>query len=223
MGGGQEGPVRSYFNNLDDTCQRLEVRGSERPPVCVLKVELNEMWNLRETGESRMAPALGKRNSKGEERSRLEVYQQVSPGCVKFWMIQGHPGGSWRSKGGVRDKDGAGPLIVTYLLYRLSTFANPSWDFRKSLLKWSLLFHTQETNILSFYLAYQSQKTRTRSLCVVIPPHTRDRHFLQASSKAPAPFKSTALLFESIALFCGSPFLPGVASFSQWTSCSPPE
>lgn len=138
-------------------------------------------------------------------------------------MIQGHPGGSWRSEGGVRDKDGAGPLIVTCLLYRLSTLANPSWDFRKSLLKWRLLCHTQERNILSFWLAYQSQKTRTRSLCVVIPPHTRDRHFLQASTKAPAPFKSTALLFASIALFCGSPLLPGVAASSQWTSCSPPE
>lgn len=74
VGGGQEGPVKSYFNNLDDTCQQLEVRGGERPSVCILKVELNEMWNLRETGESRMDPALGKRNSKGEERSRLEVY-----------------------------------------------------------------------------------------------------------------------------------------------------
>lgn len=214
VGGGQNGHVRGYFNNPDDTCQRLEVREGERPSVCVLKVELNEMWNLRETGESRMVPILGKRNSKGEERSRLEAYQQVGPECVKFRMIQGHLGGSWRSEGGVRDKDGAGPLIVTCPLYRLSSLTNPFWDFRKSLLKQSLLCHTQGTNIISFCLAHQSRKTRTRSLCVVIPSHTRDRHFLQASATALAPCKSTALLFASIALFGGSPLLPGVASSS---------
>lgn len=84
MGGGQEGPVRGYINNPDDTCQWFKVRGGEKPSVCVLKVELNEMWNLRETGESRMAPALDKRNNKRKERSRLRNISRLVWGVLRF-------------------------------------------------------------------------------------------------------------------------------------------
>lgn len=132
---GQEGPVRGYFNNSDDSCQWLKVRGGEKPSVCVLKVELNEMWNLRETGGSRIAPALDKRNSKRKERSRLALYQENGLGCVKFRMIQGHPGGQLeigvRGQGQEWDWTTNSNLSTLQAIY----LTNPSWNFRRSLLK----------------------------------------------------------------------------------------
>lgn len=50
------------------------------------------MWNLREKEELSMAPSLGKRNSKGGGRIRLEVNWQIVLGYIKFQMIPGHPG-----------------------------------------------------------------------------------------------------------------------------------
>ena len=69
------------------------MKGGERQEVCVLKVELNEVWNLRGRGESRMASCFGKRTNKGEKRNKSEVNQQVGLGNVKFQMIPGHPDG----------------------------------------------------------------------------------------------------------------------------------
>lgn len=95
-GGGQMFPVRGYYNNLDERCQRLRGnRGGEMwSKVSLLKVKLNSLCNMRETQEPNMALSFGPRNSKGEQkRSRLEVNQQFGLECVNTEMTPRLPGG----------------------------------------------------------------------------------------------------------------------------------
>ena len=75
-------------------------------------------------GESRTAPSFGLRNSKGEQRSRLEVNQQIGLRHVNSEIILGHPGGKNLQAAGIqrarsREQYGAGGTSLAVQCLRL--------------------------------------------------------------------------------------------------------